>query len=90
MLFRYHIPCKKNLIYKNGPFRPSEARTIDDQDSNDRVLQIILSHGDLLIMDGGDIQKQYEHAVFVRDTDMVRFAATARWIGKPPGISRCS
>ncbi|KAG8690287.1 hypothetical protein FRC11_012597, partial [Ceratobasidium sp. 423] len=80
MLFRYHVACKKNLIYKNGPFRPSEARTSDEQDSNDRVLQIILSHGDLLIMDGTEIQKQYEHAVFVRDTDMVRFAATARLI----------
>ncbi|CAE6435471.1 unnamed protein product [Rhizoctonia solani] len=80
MLFRYHIACKKNLIYKNGPFRPSEARTSDEQDSNDRVLQITLSHGDLLIMDGTEIQKQYEHAVFVRDTDMVRFAATARFI----------
>ncbi|CAE6431560.1 unnamed protein product [Rhizoctonia solani] len=80
MLFRYHIACKKNLIYKNGPFRPSEARTNDDMDSNDRVLQIVLSHGDLLIMDGAEIQRQYEHAVFVRDSDMVRFAATARLI----------
>ncbi|CAE6482338.1 unnamed protein product [Rhizoctonia solani] len=84
MLFRYHIARKKNLVYKNGPFRPSEARTGDDLDSNERVLQIILSHGDLLIMDGTEIQKQYEHAVFVRDTDMVRFAATARWIDPRP------
>ncbi|CAE6407337.1 hypothetical protein BN14_03437 [Rhizoctonia solani AG-1 IB] len=87
MLFRYHIACKKNLIYKNGPFRPSEARTSDDMDSNDRVLQIALSHGDLLIMDGAEIQKQYEHAVFVRDTDMVRFAATARLIDPRPRAS---
>ncbi|KEP53406.1 2OG-Fe(II) oxygenase family protein [Rhizoctonia solani 123E] len=84
MLFRYHVARKKNLVYKNGPFRPSEARTSDDLDSNERVLQIILSHGDLLIMDGTEIQKQYEHAVFVRDTDMVRFAATARWIDPRP------
>ncbi|CAE6495846.1 unnamed protein product [Rhizoctonia solani] len=86
MLFRYHVACKKNLTYKNGPFRPSEARTSDDQDSNERVLQIILSHGDLLIMDGTEIQKQYEHAVFVRDTDMVRFAATARLINPRPQL----
>ncbi|KAH7339478.1 hypothetical protein B0J17DRAFT_655314 [Rhizoctonia solani] len=84
MLFRYHVACKKNLTYKNGPFRPSEARTNDDQDSNERILQIVLSHGDLLIMDGAEIQKQYEHAVFVRDTDMVRFAATARLIDLRP------
>ncbi|CAE6434615.1 unnamed protein product [Rhizoctonia solani] len=70
MLFRYHVACKKNLTYKNGPFRPSEARANDGLDPNERVLQIILSHGDLLIMDGPEIQKQYEHAVFVRDTDM--------------------
>ncbi|CUA74464.1 Melanoma inhibitory activity protein 3 [Rhizoctonia solani] len=86
MLFRYHIACKKNLMYKNGPFRPSEARASDELDSNERVLQIILSHGDLLIMDGTEIQKQYEHAVFVRDTDMVRFAATARLIGPRPSM----
>ncbi|CAE6415976.1 unnamed protein product [Rhizoctonia solani] len=86
MLFRYHIARKKNLVYKNGPFRPSEVRTSDDLDSNERVLQIMLSHGDLLIMDGIEIQKQYEHAVFVRDTDMVRFAATARFIGPRPSV----
>ncbi|KAF8757133.1 2OG-Fe(II) oxygenase superfamily [Rhizoctonia solani] len=87
MLFRYHVACKKNLPYKNGPFRPSEARGSDDMDSNDRVLQVVLSHGDILIMDGAQIQKQYEHAVFVRDTDMVRFAATARLIDPNPKVS---
>ncbi|KAB5595161.1 hypothetical protein CTheo_1449 [Ceratobasidium theobromae] len=87
MLFRYHIACKKNMVYKNGAFKPSEVRTFDE--ANERVLQITLSHGDLLIMDGADIQKQYEHAVFVRDNDLVRFAATARFIEPtPPGITR--
>lgn len=82
MLFRHHVAYKKNFLYKNGPFRPSEARV--PEASSDRILQITLSHGDLLIMDGLNIQKQYEHAVFVRDNDLVRFAATARFIHPQP------
>lgn len=42
MLFRYHIACKKNMVYKNGAFKPSEVRTFDE--ANERVLQITLSH----------------------------------------------
>ncbi|KAG9125118.1 hypothetical protein FRC07_008914 [Ceratobasidium sp. 392] len=78
MMFRPNVSIKKNLIYKNGPYRASESRTIDVQ--NEKLLQITLSHGDLLIMDGIEIQKYFEHAVFVRDTDLLRFAATARFI----------
>ncbi|KAG9104084.1 hypothetical protein FRC06_005567 [Ceratobasidium sp. 370] len=76
MIFRHNIAIKKNLLYKNGPYRASESRTVDVQ--NERILQITLSHGDLLIMNGAKIQKQFEHAVFVRNSDLLRFAATAR------------
>ncbi|KAG8709668.1 hypothetical protein FRC09_000527 [Ceratobasidium sp. 395] len=78
MTFRHNMSIKKNQIYKNGPYRPSESRTIEVQ--NERILQVTLSHGDLLIMNGAKIQQQLEHAVFVRDTDLLRFAATARSI----------
>ncbi|KAG8705378.1 hypothetical protein FRC09_002989 [Ceratobasidium sp. 395] len=78
MMFRHNLSVKKNQTYKNGPYRASESRTIEVQ--NERTLQITLSHGDLLIMNGTKIQQQFEHAVFVRDTDLLRFAATARSI----------
>lgn len=38
-------------------------------------------------MDGEKIQMQYEHAVFVRDNDLLRFAATARSIHAPPPMA---
>ncbi|KAG8766818.1 hypothetical protein FRC12_006628 [Ceratobasidium sp. 428] len=93
MMFRHNLSVKKNQTYKNGPYRASESRTIEVQ--NERTLQITLSHGDLLIMNGTRIQQQFEHAVFVRDTDLLRFAATARSInaGKITNSStspRCS
>ncbi|QRW08302.1 2OG-Fe(II) oxygenase family protein [Ceratobasidium sp. AG-Ba] len=78
MIFRPNVSIKKNMLYKNGPYRPSES--ICTEAENERILHITLSHGDLLVMDGAKIQKNYEHAVFVRDTDLVRFAATARYI----------
>ncbi|KAG8716286.1 hypothetical protein FRC08_009665 [Ceratobasidium sp. 394] len=42
MMFRHNIAVKKNLIYKNGPYRASESRTVEAQ--NERILQITLSH----------------------------------------------
>ncbi|KAJ8077182.1 hypothetical protein PM082_001610 [Marasmius tenuissimus] len=44
---------------------------------NEIALTVILRHGDVLIMDGDDLQKNYEHAVIPVD---FRIAATARSI----------
>ncbi|KAG8742833.1 hypothetical protein FRC10_000879 [Ceratobasidium sp. 414] len=81
MVFRHNIAIKKNLIYKNGPYRASESRTgqIIALGKN-RWLTPSPPQGDLLIMNGTEIQKQFEHAVFIRDSDLLRFAATARHI----------
>lgn len=48
MFFRYNVQFKKNLLYKNGPYKPSEARTIDTQ--NERILQVTLSHVRLFLL----------------------------------------
>ncbi|GAA6059433.1 hypothetical protein JCM10212_005372 [Sporobolomyces blumeae] len=42
------------------------------------VLQIRLQHGSIMVMEGANMQKAFEHAV---EPEGVRFAATARYVG---------
>jgi len=46
------------------------------------VLSLILHHGDVLVMDGLDVQKFYEHTVIPTS---FRIAATARHINEHTG-----
>jgi len=47
-------------------------------EGRENALSITLRHGDVLVMEGEDVQNCYEHTVIPCN---FRFAATARWIG---------
>ncbi|GAA6009465.1 hypothetical protein JCM11491_003567 [Sporobolomyces phaffii] len=51
------------------------------------VLKLRLRHGDVMVMEGAEMQKRYEHAV---EPDGLRFAATARLIGPDHAKKRTS
>ncbi|KAF8629412.1 hypothetical protein AX15_003465 [Amanita polypyramis BW_CC] len=63
------------LLAKYDPIR--EQRQI--------ALTFVLRHGDILVMDGANVQKYYEHTVVPSN---FRIAATARFIDKEHAISK--
>ncbi|GAA5946972.1 hypothetical protein JCM3765_002096 [Sporobolomyces pararoseus] len=71
------------MSFRRKEKRPRFAKK--DKDSKEPVsktcriaLRIKLSHGDICVMEGAEMQKLYEHAV---EPEGLRFAATARVVG---------
>lgn len=65
-----HFRKLKQKRRKDVPIPENEEKT-------DKVLSLVLKHGDILVMQGADIQRRYEHTVVPSN---FRIAATARYI----------
>ncbi|ODQ52749.1 hypothetical protein SAICODRAFT_126800 [Saitoella complicata NRRL Y-17804] len=49
------------------------------------VLRLTLNHGDIMIMTGGCLQQEYEHALYMTENSVMRISATARCISVENG-----
>ncbi|KAK0220197.1 hypothetical protein IW262DRAFT_1272276 [Armillaria fumosa] len=57
--------------------RRKEIPVPENEEKTDKVLSLVLRHGDILVMQGANIQRCYEHTVVPSN---FRIAATARYI----------
>ncbi|KAF8650406.1 hypothetical protein AX16_005213 [Volvariella volvacea WC 439] len=67
-------------------FRP-HIKYETDREHRNVVLSFVLRHGDILVMDGAQVQECYEHMVVPTN---FRIAATARWIQPGATVSDIS
>ncbi|KAJ3330257.1 hypothetical protein HDU76_006081 [Blyttiomyces sp. JEL0837] len=75
---------------EEGNEEPTSSNANSRQDKQkapkrNMVLKLLLRHGDILIMDGESIQKNYEHAI--EPVSGIRFAITARRIADAPALA---